>query len=547
MPAFEGGAALPVTTGGQGKTEARQAAVPVYVVSGGPVVGGRARRVVVVTSGPVEGGAARPVYDAGANALYSDEPAIPVYVVSGSLGGSAAPSSLLTGLIAYYKLDEASGTRVDSTGRGNDLTPTNAPGNTAGKIGNAVDLTAASSQYLSIADNADMSTGDIDFTIAGWFNLKSKSANRTLFSRFNNSGNQREYLIDYDSGDDRIRFQVSADGAATTTVVGTSAGSPSINTWYLVIAWHDATANTINIQIDNGTIDSASHSGGALNSTSNFQIGAREISGSENYADARIDEVGFWKKVFTSTERLSLWNGGTGLTYPFDDGPTLAFEDTFSGAVLDTNKWSTGSPFPDGGPSGITTVYQAGQVTVSGGECHLTSSNSLVGGKYPSGQIHTRTTFTFTYGRAEARIKCPVGQGYRCAFWTVTYPEDDFDEDPVYNLPEIDILEVQNDMQGPTQAYHYDDGGLHSLPHGSVEDCSQYHIYAVEWLSNRIRYYIDDAVVFEVTPSSPAIIANLPMWLVLNLQVGGNNPGAPDGTTPFPSSMLIDYVRVWAY
>jgi len=85
MPAFAGGRAIAVTTGGTGRTEARRAAVPVYVVSGGPVVGGRARRVVVVTSGPVEGGAAIPVANAGVGALYSDEPALPVFVVSGSL------------------------------------------------------------------------------------------------------------------------------------------------------------------------------------------------------------------------------------------------------------------------------------------------------------------------------------------------------------------------------------------------------------------------------------------------------------------------------
>jgi len=85
MPAFEGGRAIAVTTGGTGRTEARRAAVPVYVVSGQPAQGGRARRVVVVTSGPVEGGAARPVTNAGPSALYSDEPAIPVFVVSGSL------------------------------------------------------------------------------------------------------------------------------------------------------------------------------------------------------------------------------------------------------------------------------------------------------------------------------------------------------------------------------------------------------------------------------------------------------------------------------
>lgn len=145
MPAFEGSAALPVTTGGSGKTEQR-AAVPVYVVSSGPVVGQRARRVVVVTSGPVAGGAAKPVFDAGANALYSDEPAIPVFVVSGSLGvdPALAYTNKVKALspIAYWPLAEASGTTAnDESGNGRNGTYTAV---TLGQTGIGDGRTAAS-------------------------------------------------------------------------------------------------------------------------------------------------------------------------------------------------------------------------------------------------------------------------------------------------------------------------------------------------------------------------------------------------------------------
>lgn len=125
MPALEGGAPIPVTTGGAGQLDGRRAAVPVYVVSGaGPVVGQKARRVVVVTSGPVEGGAARPVYDAGVSAVYSAEPALPVFVVSGSLAGGANPLAYTNKVIAlnpiaYWPLAEASGTvMTDESGNG---------------------------------------------------------------------------------------------------------------------------------------------------------------------------------------------------------------------------------------------------------------------------------------------------------------------------------------------------------------------------------------------------------------------------------------------
>lgn len=107
-----GGNPLAVTTGGSGRVEQR-AAVPVAVVSGQAPVAGRARRVQVVTSGPVEGGQPIPVYDAGASALYTDEPALPVYVVSGSLGGGAAPvfsPADIAGLQLWLKADAGAGT-----------------------------------------------------------------------------------------------------------------------------------------------------------------------------------------------------------------------------------------------------------------------------------------------------------------------------------------------------------------------------------------------------------------------------------------------------
>lgn len=121
MPAFEGGAPTPVTTGGSGRTEQR-AAVPVYVVQGRAPKGQRARRVTVVTSGPVEGGAAIPVYDAGNAALYTDDPALPVYVVSGTLGSTPFDYTnkvVALGPIAYWPLADASGsTATDESGNG---------------------------------------------------------------------------------------------------------------------------------------------------------------------------------------------------------------------------------------------------------------------------------------------------------------------------------------------------------------------------------------------------------------------------------------------
>lgn len=130
MPALEGGAAMPVTTTGTGITEARPA-VPVYVVSGGPVLGQRARRVVVVTSGPMEGGAAIPVYDTGADAATDGDAALPVYIVSGpNLYPQAYTSKVKAiapaNLIAFWPMAETSGTTiVDESGNGRNGTYSN--------------------------------------------------------------------------------------------------------------------------------------------------------------------------------------------------------------------------------------------------------------------------------------------------------------------------------------------------------------------------------------------------------------------------------------
>lgn len=221
--------------------------------------------------------------------------------------------ALLDGLISYWKLDEASGTRVDSHTGGNDLTDNNTVTQVAGKISNAGQFTLANSEHLSRADNISLSTGDIDFTIAGWVYLDTKPGEMGLFGKYTIGGNQREYLVSYESGGDRFRFYISNNGTATTTIDANNLGSPSTGTWYYIVAWHDATANTINIQVNNGTVNSTAHTTGAFDSSSSFNIGA--IGDPLLYHNGRVDEVGFWKKVLTSDERTQLYNGGSGLAY----------------------------------------------------------------------------------------------------------------------------------------------------------------------------------------------------------------------------------------
>jgi hypothetical protein len=283
-------------------------------------------------------------------------------------GGNAAPaaSSLLTSLVAYWKLDEATGTRVDSTSRGNDLAPQHTPTNAAGKQGNALSVSRAGAQWCSIADNADLSMGDIDFSIAAWVYFNNAAPGGDFPSQFGASGlgRQKSMYCTTMSQPRSLALRSAATVRRLLAIEATTPANPSLSTWYFIVCWHDATANTINIRVNDTTTYSASHSAGCFNGTSAFGIG--NGFGDESYAngfwDGRIDEVGIWKKVLTSGEITTLYNGGSAVTHPFEvivpfnDSGTPTFSDDF--ATLDTAKWNTVSPFTAG--NGWLTTNGAG-------------------------------------------------------------------------------------------------------------------------------------------------------------------------------------------
>lgn len=236
----------------------------------------------------------------------------------GTLGvGGAGASSLLTGLVAYWALDEASGTRADATGRGNSFaTVNNAPGNTTGKVGSAIQLTSASSQWLKAASTADLTIGDNDCTIALWVCLDSKSGQRTFLSKWSdNTTADQEYTVQYVDSTNRFRFWI---GGFSKSVDATTLGSPSLSTWYFIVAQHDAANDLIKIGVNAGTLDTAATAGVAPTSHSmDLGLGSQKAQVSANQMDGRIDEVGIWKRLLTSGEITALYNAGAGRTYPF--------------------------------------------------------------------------------------------------------------------------------------------------------------------------------------------------------------------------------------
>lgn len=243
--------------------------------------------------------------------VYTD--ALSASDVSGLYGGSNPPKCDQT-CVGWWKLDEKSGTAAaDASGKQrNNLLDVNTVTSTTGKVGNAAQFTATNSEYLSLEDNANLSTGNIDFTVAAWVYMDSKSGYNIFVSRESggSSSADREYNVFYNPATDRFIF--SLFGSSRIDVSANTFGSPSTGTWYYVVAWHDAAADTVNIQINDGTVDSVSTGGVAPSDTNRpFRIGETD---SAYYMDGRIDEVGFWKRVLASGERSTLYNSGNGKT-----------------------------------------------------------------------------------------------------------------------------------------------------------------------------------------------------------------------------------------
>jgi hypothetical protein len=220
--------------------------------------------------------------------------------------------ALTDNLIAFWELEEASGTRNDAHST-NHLTDTNTVTQATGKVGNAGQFTAANTEYLTLADNAAMSTGDIDYTFAGWAYLDNKSTFRIVLSKWGvGAGTNQEYQIRYSSSLDRYQFVIGGT-STVNTVDADNLGSPSVAAWYFIAAWHDSVANQIGISINAGTANTQAWTEGSVDSSYQFELGHGTQVGFP--FDGRLDQWGFWKRVLTGAERTALYNGGSGLSY----------------------------------------------------------------------------------------------------------------------------------------------------------------------------------------------------------------------------------------
>lgn len=173
--------------------------------------------------------------------------------------------------------------------------------------------------------------------------------------------------------------------------------------------------------------------------------------------------------------------------------------------------------------------------------------------RYTSARLITKKKFAQKYGRFEARIKIPAGQGMWSAFWMLG---SNIDEVGWANCGEIDIMEnigrepltIHGTIHGPNYSGADGIGGAFNLPENQ-RFADDFHVYATEWTEKEIKFFVDGNLYKTITPNDipkgKKWVYDHPFFMILNLAIGGNWGGKPDETSPFPGIMQIDYVRVY--
>jgi beta-glucanase (GH16 family) len=214
-------------------------------------------------------------------------------------------------------------------------------------------------------------------------------------------------------------------------------------------------------------------------------------------------------------------------------GWELVFMDNFSGYKVELEKWGVLNRKKN--YNNELQEYTAENVKVRDGRLHLTGLKEKDG--YTSGLIQTKGKFDFLYGKVEVKANYPSGKGLFPAIWLLRSDEKDV-------LPEIDIFEAVG--HEPEKAYfvqHWREDGKLKTVHGtkSINNPHEDHIFSVEWEKHEIRWFVDNQLVFKAENYD----ANVPMYLIVNLAIGGNWPGSPDAQTIFPADFSIDYIKIY--
>ena len=244
-------------------------------------------------------------------------------------------------------------------------------------------------------------------------------------------------------------------------------------------------------------------------------------------------------------------------------GWQLGWHDEFEGAAgsKPDERWWT--PELGGGGWGNQELqYYTDRNAYQDGESHLVIEARLENPanyscwygpcRYTSARLITKERFALTYGRVEACIQIPSGQGIWPALWMLG---QDIDRVGWPECGELDIMEnigrepatIHATIHGPNYAGAGGINGSYSLEAGRFAD--DFHLFAVEWHPHQIAFFVDGTPYFTVTRDAVEQrgkwIYDHPFYLLLNVAVGGNWPGDPDSSSTYPQFFLVDYLRVY--
>jgi beta-glucanase (GH16 family) len=257
------------------------------------------------------------------------------------------------------------------------------------------------------------------------------------------------------------------------------------------------------------------------------------------------------KVIFSFMAALSLiCSSAPVMNVSASDTYNLVWSDEFSGNSLNKSNWVCETGTGSGGWGNNELEYytdRTDNVRVEDGNLIIEAKKESYNGmNYTSGRIKTQGLQQFTYGKIEAKIKLPAGQGIWPACWMLgaNMPEVSWPK-----CGEIDIMEHVNNVAGINGTIHWDTNGY--AYYGGVSssiDVTQYHVYSVEWNKESIKWFIDGEQYWESNIKDSINGTDefhKPFFILLNLAVGGNWPGSPDASTQFPAQMCVDYVRVY--
>ncbi len=235
----------------------------------------------------------------------------------------------------------------------------------------------------------------------------------------------------------------------------------------------------------------------------------------------------------------------------FPQNYKLVWSDEFNDSTLNQSNWTYEIGNNNGWGNGELEYYtnRVQNCSEHNGILNITAQKeNYYNYGYTSTRIKTQGKFLISYGKIEARMKLPFGQGIWPAFWMLG---DNINQVGWPKCGEIDIMEMiggqgrENTAHGSAHWSGGDYTKAYTLSSGTFADA--FHVYDITWTPTQIIWHVDGITynTLDITPSGLSAFQKT-FFIILNLAVGGGWPGYPDNTTTFPQTLQVDYVRVYA-